>query len=58
MQTEELLVPERAPIDMLCDGCQKEITEGEDFFYDHQTEENYCERCASKKENFSSDYLF
>ena len=58
MQTVEILVPERAQVDMICDVCQREITEGEDFFYDHDMEENLCENCASKKDNFSQDYFY
>jgi Zn finger protein HypA/HybF involved in hydrogenase expression len=58
MNTKELMIAERAQIDMLCDSCQKEITEGEDFYYDHEEEEVYCERCASQKDNFSADYLY
>jgi DNA-directed RNA polymerase subunit RPC12/RpoP len=58
MESKEIMVAERAQIDMLCDNCQKEITEGEDFFYDQESEEVYCEPCASKKDNFSADYLY
>lgn len=47
MQTEGILVAERAPVDMFCDRCEKEITEGEDFFYDDVKEENCCESCVA-----------
>ena len=51
MDTDLLLVPERAATDMLCDCCQNEITEGEDFFYDQDREETYCENCMIAKAN-------
>ena len=51
MDTDVLIKPERAITDMLCDRCQHEITEGEDFFYDQNREETYCENCMIEKSN-------
>jgi hypothetical protein len=46
MSPNDVLTPERAEIDMICDSCQSQITEGEDFFYSQETEEFQCESCA------------
>lgn len=52
MELEIMMIAERAEIDMICEMCHNEITIGEDFFYDHTSEEVYCENCASKSEYF------
>ncbi|MFY0686318.1 MAG: hypothetical protein JXQ90_04085 [Cyclobacteriaceae bacterium] len=57
METQELLTPERADIDMICDGCLHEITEGEDFYYDNRKEEVFCDNCSKTHlQEESSDY--
>jgi hypothetical protein len=48
MQTDFFILVQRADVDMICDICNAEITIGEDFYYDEETEEVCCEHCAEK----------
>lgn len=52
MQTEELIVVDCAEIDMICESCGKQITIGEDYYYDTVVEEVHCENCTLEKDNF------
>ncbi len=45
----EVITPRRAEVDMMCDRCKAEISEGQDFYYDDDTEEIYCENCIEEK---------
>lgn len=56
MEEEMIVMPERAETDMFCEACNHEITEGEDCFYDQNTEEFYCEICAIRRGIASINY--
>ena len=45
----EISSAQRAEVDMLCDQCQKEITIGEDYYYEEHSEEVLCADCTSEK---------
>lgn len=49
MNTADILVPERAEIDIMCDHCEHEITIGEDYYYDQDSEEILCADCANQQ---------
>ncbi|MFT4736472.1 MAG: Zn finger protein HypA/HybF involved in hydrogenase expression [Cyclobacteriaceae bacterium] len=49
MEIAELVTIEHLEVDMLCEACDKEITVGEDIFYDQKNEEYYCEQCVNRK---------
>jgi len=57
METQDILIAQRAELDMVCECCHHLITMGEDFYYDQDEEETYCENCASEKENFYPNTL-
>ncbi len=40
---------EAMPIDVLCDGCEREITVGETAYVDKEEGLIYCESCAHNK---------
>lgn len=52
MQTEDILIVDRADIDMICESCGKQITVGEDYYYDTIVEEVHCEKCSLDQDNF------
>lgn len=54
METKEKVKfeEEAMPIDVLCDGCEREITVGETAFVDKEEGLLYCESCAN---NMSED---
>jgi hypothetical protein len=53
MESELILLPERADVDMICDQCDREITVGEDYYYDTTVEEIHCENCVKESYNLT-----
>lgn len=47
MEAADIMIPERAEIDLLCEKCESVITIGEDYYYDQDSEETLCESCAN-----------
>ena len=48
------LILELAEIDNICENCGRQITIGEDYYYDDSVEEVHCVRCVEEEENSSS----
>ena len=48
MNTDVMPPPQRAEVDMICDKCNSEILEGQDFFYNDETENITCENCIEE----------
>ena len=48
MNKDVIILPERAEVDMFCDKCKGEISEGQDYFYSEETEDFYCEYCIEE----------
>ncbi len=51
MKAFDSSTPVLAELDLICENCNKQITIGQDYFYDEKNEEILCEECAKKSEN-------